>query len=134
MLHLGYARLAERPSSAGCAHLYPEERRGVRGVIEVQVKHAAALFDPFDPFPLPFRDLATHVEEFIVDAAREAGDGPIRLFVRIIASGAREGEAAELEGVFAAHFTRRAESLTRDMRELFRTGRLALVIGLFVLA
>ena len=43
--------------------------------IELRVEQAAHLFDTLDPFPVPARDLARNVDEFVVGWARELPPG-----------------------------------------------------------
>lgn len=102
--------------------------------IELQVDRVALLYDPLDPFPLPSRDIAKPVETFILDWARELREAPIRIVVRVPGPEAHAPEAMQLKFALPAYFSRSAESLTRDLRELFRVGRVSLLIGLAVLA
>jgi hypothetical protein len=105
------------------------------GTIEVRVEDIALLFDPLDPFPLPSRDLARSVEAFILDWARELPqEAPCRIVVHVPGVQAERPEAAQLKEAIAAHFSKSAESVTRDLRELFRIGRTSLLIGLAALA
>jgi hypothetical protein len=104
-------------------------------VIELRAERIDDLFDPFDPFPIPSRDLAPAAEEFIVDWARElARDAPVRIVVHLDADAQTcVKETARLGEGIARHFAQRAERVTGDLRELFRVGRVALMIGLAVL-
>ena len=45
------------------------------GLIELRLSALDQLFDPFDPFPIPTRDLAKSAEEFVVGWAREHSRG-----------------------------------------------------------
>lgn len=103
--------------------------------IELQAERVANLFDPFDPFPIPTRDLAPSAEEFIVGWARELPrDAPITILVHL----ADDDECAlggpALANAIPNHFNQRAERTTGDLHELFRLGRLSLLIGLGTLA
>jgi hypothetical protein len=93
------------------------------------------LFDALDPAPLLERDLDARAEEFIVACARERpADVPLRLVVRVEGSAASPDEAALLRSAIQHHFARSARAERRNLRELFRTGRISLVIGLAALA
>jgi hypothetical protein len=102
--------------------------------IELKVERLALLFDPLDPFPLPSRDIAKPVETFILDWARELRDAPIRIVIRVPDREMHAPEAALLKAAVSVYFSRSADSLSRDLRELFRVGRVSLLIGLVVLA
>jgi hypothetical protein len=110
------------------------ERSVPSEAIELKVDRLALLFDPLDPFPLPSRDIAKPVEIFILDWARELREASIRIVIRAPAREAQAPEALQLRSAFSAYFSKNAESLSRDLRELFRVGRVSLLIGLGVLA
>jgi len=105
-----------------------------RGVIELKVERLAALFDAFDPFPIPSRDLSLAAEEFIVGWARDLPrDAALSIRIHVpnadVASGGGQiGEA------FRNHFTYRANRMSGDLRELFRFARISLLIGVAVLS
>jgi hypothetical protein len=103
--------------------------------IGLRVERIAQLFDNLDPFPFPDRDLDRHAEEFLVDWARELPRGkPIRILIHLPEAEAHTPEAAALPETIRRFFAYRTETFARDLRELFRTGRFALVIGLAALA
>ncbi len=103
--------------------------------IEIQVDSAARLFHTLDPFPFRERDLDSEAEEFIVAWARELPrKQPITIVVHL-----PKAEAQSLAGrIFGValnqYFHHRADRATNDLRELFRTGRYSLLIGIFVLS
>lgn len=102
--------------------------------IELRLTELGQLFDPFDPFPIPTRDLARSAEEFIVGWARELPrDVAFRIVVHLSESEAKSSAAASLTEALKRHFMYRAGRVTGDLRELFRIGRQSLVIGLVVL-
>ncbi|MGD9980569.1 MAG: hypothetical protein AB7H66_08430 [Hyphomonadaceae bacterium] len=102
-------------------------------VIELKVERIGALFDAFDPFPIPSRDLSQAAEDFIVGWARELPRGePLRIRIHApMQETANDG--AVLREAFANHFGYRARRMGGDMQELFAFGRLSLAIGLGVL-
>ena len=101
--------------------------------IEVHVAELKQLFNSMDPSPFKERDLGPHREEFIVSWAREAPRGALlRLTVHVdrVPEVAHEGALGAAINDF---FKYRAEMTRRRLRELFRVGRLSLVIGLLAL-
>jgi hypothetical protein len=104
-------------------------------IIELRTERIALLFDSLDPFPIPSRDLAKTAEEFIVGWARELPRAaPIRILIHVPADEARREDAAGVATALGGYFTERAERMSWDMHELFRTGRLAWLIGFCALA
>ena len=103
--------------------------------IELRVERIANLFDPFDPFPLPSRDLSGGAEAFIVDWARDLPrEAALRIVVHAPRAEAEGVDAKALQRAIAQHFNLRAQRLRGDLNELFRVGRASLGIGLAVLA
>jgi hypothetical protein len=122
-------------STASLAAPIRRERAAQRSnAIDLKVDRVGLLFDPLDPLPLPLRNLAKPVETLILDTARELREAPIRIVLRVPAPETNAPDAFQLKAAIVAYFSRSAESLTRDLRELFRLGRRSLVIGLGVLA
>ncbi|ANP45641.1 hypothetical protein [Candidatus Viadribacter manganicus] len=102
--------------------------------IELRLEELSQLFDPFDPFPMPTRDLARSAEDFIVGWARELPRGQaFRIIVHLSQREAQSPAAAGLADALRRHFTYRAERMSGDLHEMFRIGRLSLFIGLAVL-
>ncbi len=100
--------------------------------IEIRVDDVSQLFDTLDPFPFRERDLDGAAEEFIVGWARELPrDAPLAIVVH--APVEAEFDAAEVGGALRRYFAYRADIISRELHELFRVGRVALVIGLAVL-
>jgi hypothetical protein len=103
-------------------------------VIELRVEKLAHLFDPFDPFPIPSRDLAKSAEEFVVGWAREVpADAALRIVLHVPAAEASEVEHVDLRNAMARHFSYRADRVRGDLHELLRVGQVSLAIGLAVL-
>jgi hypothetical protein len=103
--------------------------------IEIRVEEASQLFDNLDPFPFRERDLDPRAEEYIVGWARELPrDRALRIVVHLPAGAANTANAADLQGALARYFDYRADIIGRELNELFRIGRSALLIGLSVLA
>ncbi len=107
----------------------------VPSVIEVQVDKIGQLFHTLDPMPFRDRDLDREAEEYIVSWARElSSKHPLRILIHIPASEAVGEEASQLEQALRRYFAYRADTMTGEMRELFRIGRYSLLIGIVVLA
>jgi hypothetical protein len=113
------------PSSAGDA--VPQHCQ----VIEIRVAELRQLFNAIDPSPFRQRDLDPRVEEFIVDWASDlAADKPWALLVHLDRSAGRADEAAALREAIHEYFGQRVIASKRKLRELFRRGRISLVIAL----
>ena len=108
---------------------------GSTGTIQIQVEELAQLFNLLDPFPFRERDLDKDAEEFIVGWAREfPRTAPLRILIHLPKNEA-EGEAARDVGpALARYFQYRAETISRDLKELFRVGWRSLAVGIAVLA
>jgi hypothetical protein len=103
-------------------------------VIEVRVEDIAQLFHTLDPFPFRERDLDKEAEEYIVGWARElAASQPIKIVIHFPGTKAQIKAARELSEAFRRYFSYRADSLQRDLNELFRIGRRSLAIGVPIL-
>lgn len=103
-------------------------------LIEIHLSDLTELFNSLDPTPFLKRDLDQKAEEFIASWAREMPrDAPLGLMVHL------DGEVAAdaNQTVHAAvrdHFARKATETRRQLRQLFRVGRISLAIGLAVVA
>jgi len=103
--------------------------------VEIRVGDIAQLFDNLDPFPFRERDLDAAAEEYIVGSVQDLPAGaPIRIVVHAPAAAAASAAGVELEGAVRRFFAYRADVAGRELKELFRAGRLSLAIGLAVLA
>src|SRR5690606_12140906 len=102
--------------------------------IEVRVPELARLFNAIDPSPFRERDLDPAAEEFIIDWSRDRpADAPLALIVYLSRSRSAD-EVAVLRDAVRENFERRAVTARRTLRELFRRGRVSLLIGLGALA
>ena len=104
-------------------------------VIELQVERIGQLFDMLDPQPFRERDLDRDAEDYIVGWARELPRGlPLCIRIHMPESEAGSEQAHNLGPAMRRYFAYRADSARREMKELFRLGRIYLLIGLAVLA
>ena len=112
-------------SSAG-TRFRPECR-----VIEVRVAELRQLFNAIDPSPFRDRDLDSRAEQFIVEWAREFPRAArLALLVHLERSAGQTDEAPLLGESIHHYFRQRAVDARRRLRELFRRGRISLVIAL----
>jgi hypothetical protein len=104
-------------------------------LIEVRVAELRQLFNAIDPSPFRQRDLDPRAEEFIVDWASDlAMDKPWALVVLLDRPPGRADEATSLREAVHEYFGQRVVAVRRKLRELFRRGRISLVIALAFLA
>jgi hypothetical protein len=104
-------------------------------VIEVRVAELRQLFNAIDPSPFRQRDLDPQAEEFIVDWARDLPmDKPWALAVHLDRPAGRADEAVALREAIHEYFGQRVVASKRKLRELFRRGRISLVIALAFLS
>ena len=102
--------------------------------IEVDLKTPEQLYNSLDPSPFHERELDEKAERFIVGWAREAKSGEQLELIVTLPSHTRTGSAAErIPEAIHNHFQYRALQSRQDLHELFRIGRLSLLIGVLVL-
>lgn len=102
--------------------------------IELKIHDVGQLFQSLDPLPYRERDLDAAVEEYVVAWARERGGAaPIRIVVHLPAGEMRREEAGHIADAIRNYFDYRAEVVGWELNEMFRIGRVSLIIGLVVL-
>lgn len=117
--------MPQPPSSAGDA--LPQRCQ----LIEIRVAELRQLFNAIDPSPFRERDLDPRAEEFIVEWSRDLSmDTPWALVVHLDRPAGRPNEAAALRDAIHEYFGQRVVASRRQLRELFRRGRISLVIAL----
>ncbi len=93
------------------------------GVIDVQLRDLAQLFNSFDPSPFHERDLDPRAEEFIVSWVRELPErSPIRIVLRLLEAAAKSAQQAELARAITHYFEESATMAGRELREEPRQG------------
>ena len=113
---------------------FPQDKAPT-GTIELRVEHLSQLFDTLDPFPFPERDLDADADEYIVGWARELPRGvPITIVVHLPAAELETRDAKTLPDAVRRFYSYRAELRARELKDLFRVGRVFLLIGLAALA
>lgn len=100
-------------------------------VIEIRIAELRQLFNAIDPSPFRQRDLDPRAEEFIVDWATDLpSDKPWALVVHLERPAGRADEAVALRDAIHEYFGQQVLASKRRLRELFRRGRISLVIAL----
>jgi hypothetical protein len=88
-----------------------------------------------DPAPFRERDLDPKAEAFIVEWARELRrDAPLALLVRVSREAPSPDDVGALRQAVREFFTHSAAATRAQLRQLFRTGRWTLLIGLAFVA
>jgi hypothetical protein len=102
--------------------------------MEIHVSALPELFNSLDPTPFLKRDLDREAEDFIAAWAREMPrDAPLGLLVHL--DGDVPVDANDtVHAAVRDHFARKATETRRQLRQLFRVGRISLMIGLAVVA
>jgi hypothetical protein len=104
------------------------------GLIEVHVAELRQLFNAIDPSPFQERDLDPRAEEFIVEWSRDLpGTATLALVVHLERAAGPPEEAVVLRDAIREFFHQRAVGARRQLRELFRRGRISLGIALVFL-
>jgi hypothetical protein len=104
-------------------------------LIEVHVAELRQLFNAIDPSPFQERDLDPRAEEFIVEWSRDLpGGAALALVVHLERAAGPPEEAVFLRDAIREFFHQRAIGARRQLRELFRRGRISLGIALVFLA
>lgn len=103
--------------------------------ITVRISSLARLFNSLDPTPFRERDLDREAESFIVEWAQEAPrNAPLTLAFELPGSEQDPEAGQTLADAVRYNFTDRSAQATRELRELFRVGRRAMLVGLPILA
>ncbi len=115
--------------------LPPTKTSSPTSKIEVHVRELGQLFNSMDPSPFHDKDLDDDAVEFIVGWARELPDDkPLELVVHLDRPTVNPDASQLLEEAVHAFFRHRSDMTTLSLRQLLRTGRTALLIGLAFLA
>jgi hypothetical protein len=103
--------------------------------IAIRVDEPRQLFDSMDPAPFRERDLDPRADEFISETARELPPAArLALIVHLARGGLESAAADEVAISVQQYYARRAATVRRNLRDLFRTGRISLAIGLVFVA
>lgn len=103
-------------------------------VIEIRLNTPEQMLDSFDPAPFQERDLDDKAADYILDSADDMTTGEaLALVIDLPREQAERDLARDLPATIRNSFRMRAQRTRRELRHLFRIGRLSLVIGLTVL-
>ena len=98
--------------------------------LELHVAELRQLFNAMDPAPFRERDLDPKAVSYILDWGREAPAGqPLALAVHLGREPVTPASAGMLRDAVQTYFRLRAVATRRQLRQLFRVGRVSLVIG-----
>ncbi|MBD9372375.1 hypothetical protein IB238_07030 [Rhizobium sp. ARZ01] len=107
---------------------------GCNNRIEINLDNVSQLFETLDPYPFRERDLSKDAEEYIVDSARELPrDVALEMVIYLPKGSVDEDAAHSLGASVSTYFAHRTQAVGRQMRELFRVGRRAILVGLSIL-
>jgi hypothetical protein len=99
--------------------------------IEISLNRLSQLFNSLDPSPFHERDLDQDAEDYIIGSAEEIWHHrPLRLVIHLPADQVPEPDALSLADAVHHFFAYREAHERRQLRLLFREGRIALAIGL----
>lgn len=99
--------------------------------LDVHVDTSDRLFNSIDPAPFRDRDLDPDVITYVVEWAEDQpGDAALKLCVQLARAAPGAVDAALIRAGFAENFRQLAASKRRELRRLFRDGRISLLIGL----
>ena len=105
------------------------------GVLELYLADTRQMFNSMDPAPFRQRDLDPKAAEYIVDWARETPKGqPLSLLVRLGQQASSDDDGSMLRDAVHDYFAGRAIATRKSLRQLFRIGRISLVIGIAFMA
>jgi hypothetical protein len=105
------------------------------GDIEVRLCRLSQLFTDFDPSPFREGNLTTEAEEYFLRRAKELPKNqPVRIVIHLPADEAARLSPPDIAAAMTHHFASSANAESRKIRELFRTGRGAGLIGFATLA
>jgi hypothetical protein len=99
--------------------------------LRLRLSDLRRLFNSMDPAPFRERDLDAAAAAYIIDWARETPAGPpLSLEVFVDGQVTSADQTRILQTAVGDFFMRRAAAKRREVRRLFRIGRISLVIGL----
>lgn len=103
--------------------------------IDVHVGDIRQLFNSMDPAPFRERDIDPKASDYIVDWADETPKGqPLAMLVRFSQQAVAPGDEVLLGDAVRMFYGGRAAAKRRELSQLFKVGRISLVIGVAFLA
>jgi hypothetical protein len=99
--------------------------------IQVHVTLIDQLFNSIDPSPFHNRDLDSEADAYIVKNARECPKGVELSLTIYLDQAPQSGDKLDrVEQAIQTHFAASAQTTQAQLRDLFRRGRISLLIGL----
>ncbi len=103
--------------------------------IEVHVALIDQLFDSIDPSPFHYRDLDPAADAYIVKCARELPKkAALELYIYLDQTPHRADKLGLVDQAIRAHFLASTQSTQTQLRDMFKRGRISLLIGLSFLS
>jgi hypothetical protein len=102
--------------------------------VELRLDRISRLYNFLDPAPFNEKELEEAADDYIVGSALDASGRPIRLAIMLPEAELARAEAKEVPASIRNHFALRRDSERRRLREVWRRGRMALLIGIVFLA
>lgn len=102
-------------------------------VIEIQLNSLPQLFDSLDPAPFRDKTLDRDAEAYLIESVDELPSNEL-VQLRICGPESLRSNLPEITSAVHAHFRRAREHIEWRLRRQMRIGRIALLIGLLVLA
>ena len=104
-------------------------------LIEVHVEQIEQLFNSIDPSPFHARDLDPQADEYIAGCARDLPrELPLALVIHMDQAPEPDLKLSQVEGAIRSHFRTSAVAARGQLRDLFRRGRISLLIGVTFLS
>lgn len=103
--------------------------------VEMRLEHVSQIFETLDPYPFRDRELSQDAIEYITrHASLMPKKQPIQITVHLPEDAASQAEVQSLDRAISNYFLYSHGVAEHQLRELLRTGRRALLLGLAVLA
>ena len=107
-------RRQEKPHSPDAGDQLPPNY----GTIEVRLRESTQLFDALDPSPFHEKELGHHIEEWIIESAKEfPTSGACSLIIHLDHPG--DADQRDVGDAIRAHFERKSRGLRREFRNSF---------------
>ena len=103
--------------------------------IDLKLSDIDQLFNTFDPAPFHDRELDREAEGYLIRALGGVKNSiPIKLAITLPKHRREDLREEQIVQAIRSHFEFRANQVRLDLKELFRNGRVSLVVGLCVLS
>ncbi len=103
--------------------------------IDVRLGHLSQLFDSVDPSPFRESSLTAGAEEYFLRRAKALPrDRPIRIVIHLPAEDRTRSPPFDVAAALTGHFAACAADESKNIREMIRTWRQAVLIGFVVLS